>query len=42
MQVNLLTYGQFNDVRGFHDSNKPWKKYNQELVETLGKELGRK
>ena len=42
MRVNLVTYGHFNDVKGFHDLNKPWKKYNPELVEALGKGLGRR
>ena len=25
MEVNIETYRLFNDVRGFHDLNKPWK-----------------
>ena len=35
MKVNLITYGKFNDVRGFHDPTKPWKSYNPQLVEAL-------
>ncbi len=34
-KVNLVTYGKFNDVRGFHEPTKPWKSYNPQLVEAL-------
>lgn len=35
MRVNLITYGKFNDLRGFHEPTKPWKTYNPQLVEAL-------
>ena len=40
MKVNLVTYGHYNDVRGFHAPNKPWKAYNPQLVEALIIALG--
>ena len=39
-KVNLVTYGHYNDVRGFHAPNKPWKAYNPQLVEALSKATG--
>jgi S-adenosylmethionine synthetase len=39
MKVNLVTYGNFNDVRGFHYPNKPWKAYNPQLVQGLTRAL---
>lgn len=40
MPVNLATYSYFNDVKGFHHPEKPWKSYNAELVEALNNGLG--
>lgn len=42
MPVNLVTYGQFNDVRGFHNPNRPWKSYNPQLVEALTNAINNK
>jgi hypothetical protein len=33
MGVNLETYATFNDVAGFHNTNKPWKQLNNEIVD---------
>ena len=41
MKVNLITYGKFNDVRGFHEPTKPWKSYNPQLVNALKKALSK-
>ena len=42
MKVNLVTYGKFNDVRGFHEPTKPWKSYNPQLVDALTRAMDNK
>lgn len=35
LQVTPETYALFNDVRGFHSPDKPWKRENDRLVHML-------
>ena len=37
MPVTLKTYRDFNDIDGFHEQNKSWKKHN-ELLENMFRE----